>query len=223
MQIRNCERCNKEFRAKKKKVKKCDDCKSYRNCLNCKTEFVSLHQNHLICDNCNKHVSIPKFRKECVLCKKNYMSKNEDSDKCESCYDCYIFKCKECKQDYVSRKQYYSSNLKPVNEYCQNCDTRRKRILNDKPLPEDHKCKFRIVLRYEKIESEDDSYFQKKEKTIVRELPLIVHFNNSHIDREGNVTINSYMWPLSYYDYMEDYNLMEARVIKNERLIDLDN
>lgn len=240
--LRTCIRCKLEFKSNRKSSK-CNNCYKYINCIDCKSEFLTKDLKHNRCNDCyNKKTKI------CTICERAYMPKDypnhvygwdkEKDTKCSGCWGTFFRNCKECNSKYATHVSRFNE---PYELYCGICSKKRNRIMNDKTIEGDHNQKFRIIVTYSTTECTHDGYcsdpsnIEETQSTKTVEYPLIKAFSNhnEYIDREGNVIINSYQWPLSYYN-LEDSShgycgcettntIISARIVKAEREIDLDD
>jgi len=187
--------------------------------------------------------------KTCIVCDKMYIPKdypnhvfkrdpNKDK-KCSSCWGRGKFNCADCGTSYIGQYDGYSF-YKPSNSRCKTCSNVRLKILNDgNPPSECIKDGFKIQITYDVHRQTHDGYCSDPYDMVSEddeervELPVWKGVTNADIDRDGAVISNLH----GYYDRDEGgcgggggsgycgctttYIIKDAKVIKDDRLIDL--
>lgn len=77
---------------------------------------------------------------------------------------------------------YCNEKIKMIDtdDICKKCSAKVKRIMNNKPLPDDHNSKYRIIVTY-LVRSEVLSDIDEYERSV--EYPLVNLFTNEDIDK----------------------------------------
>lgn len=229
-----CGKCHTEFRRHPKNLgtlcNKCKACPEYtwplRKCATCNVEFHRNPKNWG--NNCTKC-----YEKICKFCNKKFTPYGNE-DCCNNCKHLEISKCVQCKTT-------YTKNIYREDYFCEKCSDKRFKILNGNSdaIKEHCKSKFEIHVTYYVEKEEHDGWcsdgfeITKENYEETKEYPLIKEFTNNHIDRiTGDVKIEGYMWPLSYYNISSQchgfcgcetkYFIKSAKVIKVSSKMDID-
>lgn len=212
-------------------------------CNNCGSHFRQTHINQLYVEHnlCPFCFSREGNKKICKICTKSFFDDGEKynrTDKCKNCQRKKKTNCIECKKQYIAEISKYSYNS---SEYrCDNCEGRRGRIISGSAQPEDAKEGFKLRVKYHTETRTHSGYCsdqgesENESEEEILELPLWKGVTNSDIDSSGKVTnlcvigkyydkeTNSHSGSCYCGGFQKTWTVKKAKIIKDERLIDLD-